>query len=287
MDLPQLFCFGYGYTAYHLCKILEGEFNFAGTKRKAGSNSKIFEFDHLKKLSSNITHILVSIPPVNGKDLILEKFKNEIIDLPNLKWLGILSTTGVYGNHDGAWVDENSHLKTQQARSLARINLENAWLKLYQQNDIPVHIFRLSAIYGPGRSEFDRIIAGKSQIIVKPNQYFSRIHVEDIASCLANSIRSPMPGEIFNLTDDLPSLQSDLVIYAHNLLGLTPPHPISITEARLSDMMRSFYSESKRVNNSKMKSLLLSSLKYPTYREGLLAIAINQFTANQKITSYK
>lgn len=278
----HLFCFGLGYTAYHLIKKLSNSptniWQCSGTSRTNSSlaNTKAYIFDELYYLPTDITHILISIPPKDSGDLVIEKFAKHLSKLKNLKWIGYLSTTGVYGECRGNWVDETSPLNPGNQFSKNRITAENQWLALRKQHNIPLHIFRLSGIYGEkGRNPIEKIIQGKVDIIYKPNQYFSRIHLTDIVNILSLSMQKPAPGELFNLADDLPSHPDEVLQYAYKLLGKTPPPSIPYEQANLSDMRKAFYAESRRIRNDKVKAFFAPSLTYPTYKEGLQAILTN------------
>lgn len=267
-----LFCLGYGYTARHLnAQLNADEWQVKGTSRNPNAENIVLfrglqDFKNIKDALQNATHILVSIPP-EGISKILEGF-----DLPNLKWLGVLSSTGVYGDHQGNWVDETSSCNPTSESGRLRFQDESEWLKLYQDQQIPVHIFRLAGIYGPGRNYFDALKSGTAQRIHKDGVAFSRIHVEDIARALMLSMERQTPGEIYNLADNLPAPSSDVIAYAAELLGLEPPPLIPYDQATLSPMLKAFYQDSKKISNAKIKNALGLELKYPTYREGLSSI---------------
>jgi nucleoside-diphosphate-sugar epimerase len=185
-----------------------------------------------------------------------------------IAWVGYLSTTGVYGDRQGGWVDEESAREPVSERGRWRVAAEDAWLA----SGLPVHLFRLPGIYGPGRSAFERLREGTAQRVVKPGQIFSRIHVDDIAAALRASIARPAPGRAYNLADDEPAPPQDVVAFAAGLLGVAVPPEVPIEAAGLSPMARSFYAESKRVSNRRMKQELRVTLAYPDYRAGLRAI---------------
>jgi nucleoside-diphosphate-sugar epimerase len=184
-------------------------------------------------------------------------------------WVGYLSTTGVYGDRAGGWVDEASALTPAGERGRRRVAAEAGWRAL----GLPLHIFRLAGIYGPGRSALDSVRAGKAQRIDKPGQVFSRIHVDDIAAVLDASIARPYPGAIYNVCDDDPAPPQDVIAYACALLGRAPPPLVPFDQAALSPMARSFYGESKRVSNRRIKDELGVRLRFPDYRAGLDALA--------------
>ncbi|WP_260349055.1 SDR family oxidoreductase, partial [Alloyangia mangrovi] len=188
---------------------------------------------------------------------------------PALDWVGYLSTTGVYGDHGGDWVDEDTPLTPTTARGKARAEAEAAWQAI---DGLPLHIFRLAGIYGPGRGPFEKVRQGTARRIVKPGQVFSRIHVEDIAQVLEASIRHPRPGAIYNLCDDDPAPPEEVLQHAAELLDLPPPPEVAFDAAEMSPMARSFYAENKRVRNDRIKDELGVTLLYPDYRAGLAAL---------------
>ncbi|MEO1774662.1 MAG: SDR family oxidoreductase [Pseudomonadota bacterium] len=189
-----------------------------------------------------------------------------------LAWVGYLSTVGVYGDRGGAWVDETSALAPASARGQARVAAEAAWRALWSGHGLPVHLFRLAGIYGPGRGPFSKVKAGTARRILKPGQVFSRIHVEDIATVLEASIAQPRPGAIYNVCDDLPAPPEDVLAHAAELLGLPAPPSVTFEEAEMGPMARSFYSECKRCSNLSLKRDLGVALAYPDYRAGLAAV---------------
>jgi nucleoside-diphosphate-sugar epimerase len=247
------------------------EYQFTGTKR-VGQDSSIIAYDDLLFIPPSVTHILASIPPRADGDMVYERFAKQIKAHGKIKWLGYLSSTTVYGDHDGNWVDETSKLLPSSAVAKQRILAEKQWLALGAETNIPVNIFRLSGIYGPNRSVFERIAEPSYQIIHKAGQYFSRIHVEDIARIIKTSITDETTGGIFNLSDDLPCNPELPAYYAYELLGQTPPKAVKYEEAKLSLMMKLFYQDNKRVKNDKIKSHLKVTLLHPTYKEGLTSI---------------
>lgn len=216
------------------------------------------------------THLLISAGPDAEGDPMLRHLKDDITRIaPRLEWAGYLSTTGVYGNHDGGWVDEDTPLTPSTRRGKWRVAAEAEWQAI---PDLPLHIFRLAGIYGPGRGPFSKVRNGTARRIIKPGQVFSRIHVEDIAQILAGSIARPDPGAIYNMCDDDPAPPQDVIAHAAELLGQPLPPEEDFETAEMTPMARSFYAESKRVNNDKIKTDLGVQLIYPTYREGLAAL---------------
>jgi nucleoside-diphosphate-sugar epimerase len=265
----HLLCFGMGYTARTLARRLGADWTVTGTTR-AGAGDGV----HLvaRAAFDRVTHILVSIPPGELGDPVLDVHGGDIAGLPGLRWLGYLSTTGVYGTRAGGWVDETSELRPSSARSRRRADTEAGWLGLQRSRGVPVHIFRLAGIYGPGRSAFDALRAGTARRIDSGGQVFSRIHVDDIARVLLVSIASPRPGAVYNVCDDEPAPQTDVVAHAAKLLGIAPPPLVRLAEANLSPMARSFYADDKRVSNALIKEELGVTFAYPNYCAGLAAI---------------
>ena len=215
------------------------------------------------------THILVTVPPDASGDPTLATVRQV-----RPAWLGYLSTTGVYGDRGGGWVDETAEPNPGQARSRHRLRAERAWQALGKELGVPVHIFRLPAIYGPGRSAFDQVLEGRAQCIDKPGQVFCRVHVEDIAQAVLAAMNK-QAGAIYNVCDDEPCAQVEVISFACKLLGRPAPRLVPWEEAapNMSEMARSFYAENRRVRNDRLKRELGVVLKYPTYREGLTAIA--------------
>ncbi len=277
-----MLCFGLGYSARVLAARLVREgWEVRGTARDPESAVTIrgcaaYRFDREHRLPpaafEGVTDILVSVPPDEDGDPALDAHADDIAAGSRLAWLGYLSTTGVYGDRDGGWVDEESVLRPSGERGRRRVSAETGWLGLWHSRGVPVQVFRLAAIYGPGRSPFEALRAGSARRIAKPGQVFSRIHVEDLASVLAASISRPRPGAVYNVCDDEAAPPEAVVAYAAGLLGVAPPPLVPFAEAGLSAMARSFYDDNKRVSNGRIKSELGVALRYPTYREGLAAI---------------
>lgn len=278
----ELFCFGFGFTAARIAADFP-EIGVRGTSRtpagkRTPGGAPLIAFERGRKVenfaerAADVTHILLSIPPDAEGDPVFDTMAEDILRLPKLNWVGYLSTTGVYGNRDGGWVDETSPLAPSGIRGRRRLQAEEAWLGLHNDAGLPVHIFRLPGIYGPSRNQLTSLRSGKARRINKPGQVFSRIHVADLARILVASMRRPDPGSIYNVADDEAAPPQDVVAYAAELLGVTPPPLIDYNEADLTPMARSFYDDSKRVSNAKIKSELGISLMYPTYREGLAAL---------------
>jgi nucleoside-diphosphate-sugar epimerase len=227
----------------------------------------------VRGLLAGSTHVLVSIPPDVEGDVVLRHFRDDLAELPDLGWIGYLSTVGVYGDWQGQWVDETTPLRPASERSLRRIEAERAWLDFGAETGKRVQVFRLAGIYGPGRSVIDSLRAGTARRIVKPGQVFNRIHVDDIANALAAAIDTATAQGVYNVGDDEPAPPEDVVAYAAALLGLPVPPAVAFDLAGLQGMAASFWSECKRIRNARMKSELGVKLLYPTYREGLSALA--------------
>jgi nucleoside-diphosphate-sugar epimerase len=302
----HLLCFGLGYSARVLADRLRAEsWIVTGTSRSPderrprasggagaagragppgsrvrGTDETIYRFDRDHKLPRaafrGVSHILVSVPPDEIGDPVLDRHADDMAALPGLAWVGYLSTTGVYGDRAGGWVDETSELRPTGRRGRRRIAAEAGWLELWRRRGVPVQIFRLAAIYGPGRSPLGALRAGTAKRIDKPGQVFSRIHVEDLASVLLASIARPRPGAIYNVCDDAPAAPAAVVAHAAALLGVPAPPLVPFAAADLSPMARSFWEDNKRVANARIKAELGVALRYPDYRAGLAAILADE-----------
>lgn len=284
--MRRMFCLGFGYCAQALAKRLESKgWTVSGTARTAERVSRLAAqgFDTIRydgtRPSPEVaealrvaTHLLLSAPPSQAGDPLLLHHARDIEAASSLEWIGYLSTVGVYGNHDGAWIAEDASLNATRKRGRWRVEAERSWLAFGEITVKTVQVFRLAGIYGPGRSAIDKLKSGQARRIIKPGQVFNRIHVEDIASVLEASIANPYPGAIYNVSDDEPAPPQDLVAYGASLLGIDPPPEVPFGEAEMSDMARSFYGENKRVSNDRIKQELGVELAYPSYREGLNAV---------------
>ena len=285
--MNHLLCFGFGFSARAFVARLDTRaWKVSATSRDAEGIAEIeaqgfhgLPFDSTLQIAPDVTHLLISAPPGEHGDPVLNLFEEQLRKLSKqLKWVGYLSTTGVYGDRGGDWVDEESPLGPTTARGERRLEAERSWLGLYSDFGLPVHVFRLAGIYGPGRNTLLNVRDGSAKRIIKPGQIFSRIHVEDIAGVLAASIAKPHPGRAYNVCDDEPCPPQDVVVYAANLLGLPLPPEIPFEQAELSPMAKSFYAESKRVSNKRIKTELGYKLIYPNYRDGLQVLK-NTLTA--------
>jgi nucleoside-diphosphate-sugar epimerase len=282
----RLFCFGLGFSALALAeRLMARGWRVAGTCRGVekqaaltarGIEAHLFSrdrpLDDPAAALAGTTHLLASVPPDEAGDPVLDCHESDLAGLRGIEWAGYLSTTGVYGNRDGGWVDEASALAPTGARGRRRVAAEYRWRALHRTHKFPVHIFRLAGIYGPGRNQLAALRAGGARRIVKPGQLFSRIHVDDIAQTLMASMTRPNPGATYNLADDDPADPAVVVSHAAMLLGIDPPPAEPFDGAALSPMARSFYLDCKRVRNDRIKTELGVSLRYPTYREGLAAL---------------
>lgn len=277
----RLVVLGHGYSAGFLTRRLVPQgWTVIGTTRgdpdrvaAAGARALRWpgEEDAVRAELARADAILVSAGPGPEGDPALRDFGAAIAASP-AHWLGYLSTTGVYGDRAGGWVDEGSALTPSTRRGRERVEAEAAWQALAATHGLPLHIFRLAGIYGPGRGPFEKIRNGTARRIIKPGQVFSRIHAEDIAQALAASIARPNPGAIYNLCDDDPAPPQDVLEHAARLLGLPALPEEDFATAEMTPMARSFYAESKRVANDRIKRELGITLIHPDYRSGLSAL---------------
>jgi nucleoside-diphosphate-sugar epimerase len=283
MNTKNIICFGFGQVAKNFIKKLidQGDtFKLTTTSRE---ESKTKEFENINYESFQFTkegfdknfisrfkeadHILLSIAPINGSDIVIKNLK-DYFKSSNFKWITYLSATSVYGNHNGEWVDENSETKPTSPNGIERLNVEKEWMQLASKYDLPFQIFRLSGIYSNQYNILKRLKSGEAKIINKKNHFFSRIHVEDIANVLSSSLNNFKKKEIYNISDNQPASAEEVVMYGVKLLGIDKPKTIEINEIK-SEMLKNFYKDSKKVDNKKMKEFFNHKLKYPTYVEGL------------------
>ncbi len=280
---PYFLIFGFGYTAKKLApELIAKGFKVIGTHRKPNQEERnnlttklvVFDSEEIKHYLSLATHLLITIPPSRTDDDIVFSQYGDLIkkQAPHLKWVGYLSSTGVYGNHDGGWVSEKSPCNPHTSTAIARLKAEQDWLYFARVNRLPLHIFRLSGIYGPGRNALDRLMNCKKQSIFKKNQVFSRIHIDDIVATLMASIQQPNFLAIYNVSDDKPAPSYRVDSYAASLLHKAPLLLRFYSEALLSPMEQEFYASNRRVSNFKIKEELNVTLKYPSYKEGLTQI---------------
>ena len=283
MKKINIFCFGFGQVAKNFILNLSKTYdvNFATTSREKTKNKEIyginypsyhfldnnFDSDILKDIK-NYNHILVSIPPKNGADIVVKNFQ-KVLENTQASWITYLSATSVYGNHHGEWVNENSNVNPLTENGKSRLKAEQSWLNLAKKKKIPVQIFRLSGIYSQEKNIFERIKSGSHQIINSPKHFFSRIHVDDISNVLKLSLKKNIiPGEIYNVSDDYPCSNIEVANYAYELMKISKPKMIEVSEIE-SEMLKNFYKDSKKVSNNKIKERFSYKLKFPTYKEGL------------------
>jgi len=283
----KLFCFGLGYTACRLAEMLIGDgWRIAGTTRDRGKADALRSLGmdvsvtsadgiepNLTEALHGTSHVLVSVPPGQQGDPVARHYGADIAAAANLRWLGYLSSTAVYGDRGGAWVDETTPPAPSGDVGRRRLGAENSWLELQRTRGVPVHIFRLAGIYGPGRSALDRVRLGTARRIVKPGHVLSRIHVDDIAAILMASMARPRAGAIYNVCDDRPASGAEVTAYAAELLGAMSPPEIPFDSTEVSPEARRFFADHRRVRNDVIKSELGVSLRYPDYEVGLRALA--------------
>lgn len=287
-DMPQkrLFCFGYGYTSAMLVAAMKAQpkaqWSFAGTTRDAEKMQdlrslgiKAFLMPENRGLAdpfamlAGVTHILITTPPDDEGCPVFRLHGHDIAQLPDVEWVGYLSATSVYGNRDGGWVDETSETRPISKRGSRRLLAEQQWQSLARNDGLPVHIFRLAGIYGPGQSGLDAVRAGRARRIKKEGHAFNRIHIEDIVQVLLASMSKPDPGAVYNVSDDNPAGSWEVITHAGELLDIELLPMMPYDDADLAPITRSFYADNKRVKNDKIKNELGVTLKYPSYKEGL------------------
>ncbi|MGE0503253.1 MAG: SDR family oxidoreductase [Rhizobiaceae bacterium] len=279
----RYFLFGAGYSARGFARLIDGQDTIAGTTRsrdrfplleRAGVTPLVFDGEmtpDLAAILAETTHLIVSVAPDGEGDPVLRAARRTIVDeMPALRWIGYLSTVGVYGDHGGAWVDEASACRPKSRRSIDRLAAERDWLALGEEIVRPVAVFRLSGIYGPGRNAFVNLRNGTAKRLVKAGQVFNRIHVDDIAGALRHSAEADMGG-IFNVTDNEPAPPQDVVAHAAAIMGVAPPPETPFDTAELTPMARSFYGENKRVSNRALRATGYAFVR-PDYRSGLEAM---------------
>lgn len=284
--MNHILFFGLGFSATALAERLaqKGWTISATSRSEAGAGAirckgyRGFVFDGSQPLPEaafdGVTHMVDSAPPGDDGDPVLRQHANDFASrATQFQWVAYLSTTGVYGDHGGGLVTEDTPLTPNTERGHKRLLAENQWLGLWRAHGLPVMIFRLAGIYGPGRNQLLSLLDGTAKRVIKPGQIFSRIHVADIANTLEASIAHPDPGRAYNVCDEEACPPQDVVAYGAKLLGLPAPPDVPFEAADLSAMARSFYADSKRVSNARILTELGVKLSYPTYREGLAAIA--------------
>ncbi|MDO5659231.1 MAG: SDR family oxidoreductase [Paracoccus sp. (in: a-proteobacteria)] len=278
MDLVIL---GHGYSAAALSEraVARGWRVFGTTRRDparvTGAGAVALDWDRdqpeIARLIREADAILSSVPTSRGQDPVLARHSDDLRK-SRAFWIGYLSSTNVYGDHRGGWVDETTPAAPSTTRAKARLAAEAGWRELAADEGLPLHIFRLAGIYGPGRGPFEKLRNGTARRLIKPDQIFSRIHRDDIGGAIWASVQRPSPGAIYNLCDDQPAPPEDVIAHAAALLGMTPPPSEPFETAEMTDMARSFYADSKRVSNRALRDKLGYQLEYPDYDSGLRAI---------------
>jgi len=285
----NIFCFGFGQVAKNFINKIRLEnskinLSITSTSKTCKKNidglyyenyffnNESYDENLVKKLK-DADHILVSIPPINGTDLVIKNF-SKFFKKCKTKWITYLSATSVYGNHNGEWVNEESITKPTSSNGIARLAAEKSWLSLEVEKDLPVQILRLSGIYSSKSNVLIKLKFGNVNLINKQNHFFSRIHVEDIANILFKSLSNFKTGEVYNISDDKPSSPEEVTLYGVKLLNMNKPKIIEVKDIE-SEMLKNFYKDSKKVSNKKMKSFFDYNLKFPTYVEGLNYIRNN------------
>ncbi|SDD31756.1 SDR family oxidoreductase [Kordiimonas lacus] len=276
---PHLLIFGPGFSARAIAKrAQEAGWDVSGTYRNPDKAAEIealditpvaFDANALADVLQAATHWLVSTAPDVDGDPVLNLLKSRADNQMPPKWIGYLSSTNVYGDHGGAWVDEDTPPTPSLDRGKRRVEAENSWRKRTGTLEATLHIFRLAGIYGPGRNAVRSLLDGKARRIVKPGQKFSRIHVADIAQTVWTAMNSTCPSGVFNLADDAPRPPQDIIMEAATAMGITPPPEIPLGQAEMSLMARSFYAESKLVRNERIKRDLGIKLIYPSFSDAL------------------
>lgn len=279
---------GAGYSGAHIARLAKAWGTVSGTRRSdAGirdlDDADISAFlvdghrsDEFDEELRRTTHLVISVPP--GRKAPFDDPMLKLLSpltrqqLPSLSWIAYLSTVGVYGNHDGAWVDENTPCTSVQARSIMRREAEVCWQAYARGLSVPISVLRLSGIYGPGRNAVLDARNGRKQMLIKPGQVFNRIHVSDLAQAVMRAAEKSYDG-VLNITDDVPAPPQDVIRFAHDLLGQSHPEAVDFETAEISEMARSFYSENKRIGNRLSRSELGLTYRYPSYKEGLQSIA--------------
>ena len=273
----MIFIFGYGYTANLLCEKIIDQKIFATSrsidnKVQAHKNISIIsplETEYiLEKYADEISHILISVPPDDGGDIFLRTVNFDLTRLNQLKWIGYLSATSVYGDHQGRYVDENSELLTVSKRGKNRKLAEDQWHKIAKSQNLPLHIFRVAGIYGPERNMLERIKSGNYVKVIKKGHFFSRIHVNDLTNTLIASMHKPNPISVYNIADDHPSSIDEVTDYIAKNISITVTEEINYEDFSKKEQAESFFSENKKVNNKLIKEELGIILEYPSYKEG-------------------
>lgn len=286
---PHLLIFGFGYTAHFLAKkAAEMNVHVTGTTRNkehigydSSTDCTVIHFSEpsIDKALASASHILISTPPTHDfGDPVLKQFSHLLKNhTKTIQWIGYLSSTSVYGDHQGNWVDESSKANAPGTQGILRLSAEQQWITFAKEQQLPLTIFRLAGIYGPQQNMLTQIIKGKKEAVVKEGQFFSRIHVDDIALVILSAMQKAMMGiHIYNVADNEPAAAEVICDYAASLLQLAPLKKVDYKAAQLSPMAQEFYSHNKRVSNAKLKKELNIELTYPSYKEGLTYLYHNK-----------
>ena len=283
MKKINIFCFGFGQVAKNFIRKINLEniaVDLSVTSREKShffflndiryESFQFSEDSYDEKLIDNLKssdHILISIAPVNGIDIVIKNFQN-LFEKSKIKWITYLSATSVYGDHNGEWVDEKSKTNPTSLNGIDRLNVEKSWMELAASKDLPVHIFRLAGIYSNESNILVRLKSGEAKIINKQNHFFSRIHVEDVANILFKSLENFKAKEIYNISDDKPASAEEVISYGSKLINIEKPKTVELSSIE-SEIIKNFYKDSKKVSNKKMKNFFSYKLKYSSYIEGL------------------
>ncbi|VAW15439.1 Nucleoside-diphosphate-sugar epimerases [hydrothermal vent metagenome] len=290
--MRKIFIFGVGYSARVIARALQAQrYVVSGTTRDTAKMAELeagaiaishfsgnAPMENANAALRGTGYLLVSVQPDTdtGDDAVLRHHGRDLAALTgpggSLRRIAYLSTTAVYGDQGGAWIDETTAVAPRSARARQRCAAEQSWRDFASETGIELDIYRLSGIYGPGRNPIVGLRSGKARAIVKPGHVFNRIHVEDIAACVAAGFARGLPGAVYNVADDEPAPPQDVMAHAATLCGLPPPPLEDFATADMTPMARSFYSETKRIRNTMIKSRLGVQLRYPTYRQGLAAL---------------
>ena len=273
----MIFIFGYGYTAKHLASKVSNQEIFATSRSLNSSqinqkNIRIIDPSKtpniLEKYKNEITHLIISVPPDQSGDIFLKNINFNLYKLINLKWIGYLSATSVYGDHDGQFVSETSRLLTKSKRGISRQLAEDQWIQLSKKYNLPLHIFRIAGIYGPERNILGRIQSRNFTRIIKKGHYFSRIYINDLTNIILASMNKPNPISIYNIADDCPSTLDDVIDYISKKISIIMPNEVLYETLSKKEQIESFFSENKKVSNRLIKEELGIILEYPSYKEG-------------------
>ncbi len=272
--LNHLLLIGYGYVASNLCYEAKKHFHkvtiFSRSKPLDNMDIKWIDINNISYFrEGDFSHILITIPPHSEEQIIFFRIAHLLTQVKSIKWIGYVSSTSVYGNHYGNWVNEKSSLKTATTTGKNRIKSEQLWSKLSQYCSCSINILRLAGIYGPNRSTIDSFIKNTAKNIKKPGHYFSRIHIRDIVNIILELMDKETQNEIFNLADDLPAEQAEVAKFTSRMMNYPLPPATNIDDDNISPRLKEFYAENKKIDNSKIKKYLKYKMHYPSFKEGL------------------